>query len=332
MNALLIPGSRPQPLLSAAEFAQLAEVPPEAQWFANLSSAHTRRAYQADLKSFMRFAGLVAPEDFRAVSRGHVLAWRAHLESQSLQGATIRRKLAALSSLYEFLCESNAVLHNPVQGVTRPRVETYEGKTPALGNSQAVDVLEAPRTDTLKGVRDRGILSILLFHGLRREELTKLLVKDFRYQRRGVPHLRVHGKGGKMRFVPLHPHSQERVEAYLRQSGHAKDLDGPLFRPVKNPRIGSLQTALTPGGVYTSVVQYYLQRLGITGENLGPHALRATAATCALECHADIAKVQEWLGHAHISTTRVYDRRTTPTEESPTYKVRYEADGTTIRP
>lgn len=100
------------------------------------------------------------------------------------------------------------------------------------------------------------------------------------------------------------------VSEYLEVAGHGSDLDGPLFRPIRNQRAGHTATALTPGGVYSSrVVVRYMKQLGITGENMGPHALRATAATCALEHSADIAKVQEWLGHANISTTRVYDRQ-----------------------
>jgi site-specific recombinase XerC len=63
-------------------------------------------------------------------SRAHVLAWRKDLETRELGGATIRRKLAALSSLFEHLCDANAVTHNPVKGVKRPKVESYEGKTP----------------------------------------------------------------------------------------------------------------------------------------------------------------------------------------------------------
>jgi len=67
----------------------------------------------------------------------------------------------------------------------------------------------------------------------------------------------------------------------------------------------------------------YMKQIGIKGDNMGPHALRATAATSALEHNADIAKVQEWLGHASISTTRVYDRRGSKPEESPTFRVVY---------
>lgn len=309
--------------LTAPEFAHLVDVPPEAQWFANLTSNQTRRAYQNDLASFMRFTGIVQPEEFRSVTRSHVLAWRADLEQQMLSTATIRRKLAALASLFDYLCECNAVLHNPVKGVKRPIVDTFEGKTPALGDAQARALLVAPPADTIKGKRDRAILAVLLFHALRREELTKLCVKDFSQERRGVPHLCVQGKGGKLRFIPAHPSALRLVAEYLAVASHGQEADGPLFRRIRAPKIGEPATALTPGSVYAEVVVHYMKQLGITGENMGPHALRATAATNALEHRADIAKVQEWLGHASISTTRVYDRRGSKPEDSPTFRVAY---------
>jgi site-specific recombinase XerC len=87
--------------------------------------------------------------------------------------------------------------HNPVKGVQRPKSESGEGRTPALGDHQARKLLAAPEADTLKSKRDRAILSTLLFHALRRGELCKLKVRDYRHTRKGVPHLRVSGKGGK---------------------------------------------------------------------------------------------------------------------------------------
>ena len=309
--------------LSAPEFSRLADVPPEAQWFANLTSHQTRRAYQNDLRGFMAFTGIVQPEEFRSITRAHILAWRAALERQALAGATIRRKLAALASLYDYLCEANAVTHNPVRGVKRPAVDTLEGKTPALGDAQARALLNAPPSSTLKGQRDRAILAVLLFHALRREELTRLCVKDFNQERRGVPHLRVQGKGGKLRFIPTHASALRLVAEYLAAAGHGQQADSPLFRRVRAPRAGQPAAALTTGSVYADVVVFYMKQVGITGENMGPHALRATAATSALEHNADIAKVQEWLGHASISTTRVYDRRGFRPEDSPTFRVAY---------
>jgi integrase/recombinase XerD len=101
--------------------------------------------------------------------------------------------------------------------------------------------------------------------------------------------------------------------------GHGVDENCALFRPVRNNRTGRLERAITADGVY-KLVRVYSAQLGF---EIGAHALRATAATNALDHQADIAKVQEWLGHANISTTRIYDHRRTRPEDSPTFKVAY---------
>ena len=142
-------------------------------------------------------------------------------------------------------------------------------------------------------------------------------VKDFRHARRGVPHLKVSGKGEKTRYLPLHPGTNELIHDFLEAAGHGEDENGALFRPIRNNRTGRLDKALTPDGVYR-LVRGYPATLGF---EIGAHALRATAATNALDHQADIAKVQEWLGHANISTTRIYDHRKTRPEDSPTFKV-----------
>ena len=307
-------------LLTAAEFHRLADVPPEVEWFANLSNPHTRRAYENAVKDFMRFAGIRRPEEFRTVTRAHLIAWRDELRRRELGGATIRHRLAALASLFEYLCEKNAVTHNPVKGVERPRTESGEGKTPAIGDHQARELLAAPQEDTIKSKRDRAILSTLLFHALRREELCKLKVKDFRHARKGVPHLKVSGKGGKTRYLPLHPGTHGLINDYLDAAGHGARRGGALFRPVRNNRTGRLEGAITAGRRLSSWCGAIRRSSGF---EIGAHALRATAATNALDHQADIAKVQEWLGHANIATTRIYDHRRTRPEDSPTFKVAY---------
>jgi site-specific recombinase XerD len=182
----VVPKAAKGGLLTRKEFQTLADVPPEVEWFANINNPRTRRAYQIDLRDFMAFVGIERPEEFRTVARAHVIAWRTSLETRELNGSTIRRKLAALSSLFEYLCDQNAVTHNPVKGVKRPGVESYEGKTPALGDHEVRKLLSAPQGDSLKARRDRAILSTLLYHGIRREELCTLRVKDLT-MRRGVP-------------------------------------------------------------------------------------------------------------------------------------------------
>ena len=151
----------------------------------------------------MPFAGIRRPEEFRTVTRAHLIAWRDELGRRGLGGAAIRHRLASLASLFEYLCEKNAVSHNPVKGVERPKTESGEGKTPAIGDHQARNC------STL-----RAILSTLLFHALRREELCKLKGKDFRHARKGVPHLKVSGKGGKDALsaaASWHPRADQRL-------------------------------------------------------------------------------------------------------------------------
>jgi integrase/recombinase XerD len=147
-----------------------------------------------------------------------------------------------------------------------------------------------------------------------------LKVKDFKHERRGVPHLKVFGKGGKIRYVPLHPAASGLIGDYLEVAGHGADDTGALFRPLRNNcTTGGLEKAITPDAVY-KLVRQNSAALGFT---IGAHALRATAAANALDHLADIAKVQEWLGHANIATARIYDHRKTGPEDSPTFKVAY---------
>lgn len=193
-----------------------------------------------------------------------------------------------------------------------------------MGNAQARALLDAPPADTLKGKRDRAILATLLYHGLRREELCKLRVRDVQ-QRDGVLQLRIEGKGDKIRFVPMAAKAARLIKEYLELAGHGHDFGGPLFRPVKNNSTGTLNKPLNPASVYQEIVRRYGREVGITDDVHGfcVHSLRATAATNALEHNADIAKVQEWLGHANVSTTRLYDKRKNRPEDSPTFRVEY---------
>lgn len=259
-------------LLTQVEFARLADVPPETQWFANLDSAQTRRAYKNDLRAFMLFTGISKPEEFRIITRGHILAWRADLEKQVLAGATIRRKLAALASLYEYLRETNAVTHNPVKGVKRPKVDSYEGKTPALGDGQVRALLEAPPTDTLKGKRDCAILSVLLYHALRRKELTKLLVKDFNQLRRGGPSL---AGAGQRRQATLHPNARPQPAPGDRVLGCGRSFPGPGWAVVSahdQPVRGTHRNSVDAG--------WGLQCCGGALHEAGRHHGRKHGAAC----------------------------------------------------
>ena len=189
------------------------------------------------------------------------------------------------------------------------------------GRRTGAGTVERPGVRDAEGqTRSRHPLGVALPRTATRGDL-QLKVRDI-HARRGVLHLRVHGKGGKVRYLPLHPGTAELVTDYLEAAGHGGETAAALFRPVKNNTGGTVEGAITADGVY-KMVQHYATRVGVNLEGFGAHSLRATAATNALDHEADIAKVQEWLGHANIATTRLYDRRKTRPEDSPTFKVRY---------
>jgi integrase/recombinase XerD len=260
-------------------------MPAELEWLANITNLKTRRAYKIDVEGFIAFTGLRGPAELRTITRAHVIAWRKDLEKRELADSTIRRKLSALSALFDYLCERNAVAGNPVDGVKRPAANGNEGSTPALGDAQARKLLEAPPADTLKGVRVRAILATLLYHAMRREELCRLRVRDIQ-DRQGVRHFRVRGKRDKVRFIPVHAAVQRLIEERLTMAGHGQDLAAPVFRPMTNNRMGTLDRPLDPNSVYRNIVVKYGLDTGLSAQvnGLCPHSCRATAAALICGC------------------------------------------------
>jgi integrase/recombinase XerD len=95
--------------LTRTQFEQLADVAPEDEWLANITNLKTRRAYREDVREFIGFTGLNDYMGLRSVVRSHIISWRKDMERRSLAPSSIRRKLSALSSLFDYLCERNAV-------------------------------------------------------------------------------------------------------------------------------------------------------------------------------------------------------------------------------
>src|SRR6266404_6072696 len=113
-----------------------------------------------------------------------------------------------------------------------PRPRAAKAARQPIGDHQARQLLAAPEKETVKAKRDRAVLSTLLFHALRREELCKLKVSHFRHARRGVPHLKIEGKGEKTRYIPIHAATNALIHDYLEAAGHGADENGALFRPI----------------------------------------------------------------------------------------------------
>ena len=307
----------------------LAVMPPRDEWFAGIESAHNRGSYLRHVAEFMDFAGLDAPERLPDATPEQVEGWRDALSAQPLRAATVRRKLSALSSLFEELVAIGAAPRNPVEGVERPGEDEDTNAAPVLTPAQARRLLDAPPGNTLKGRRDRAILAVLLYQGLTREELCGLVVGDLRL-RAGVLHMWVAGNRGRVRVVLVHRETEERIADYLAEAGHGGDEAAPLFRPVANNRGGGrLDRALDPSSVYRNVVRHYASRSGLAEEvkGLRAHSLRATAASTALRAGARPEAVRDWLGHASLAATALYYRFPASERTSPGLRISYPGPG-----
>src|SRR4051812_41348563 len=148
-----------------------------------------------------------------------VIAWeRMQREQEGAASSTIRRRLAALSSLFKHLVKHGAASRNPVADVERPTINREEGSTAAFSKAQARKLLDAPPSDIIAGLRDRAILSVGLQVGFRRAEIAALNVGDL-HQNRGFDALRVKRKGGRRDSLAINPQTAQRIRAYLELAG-----------------------------------------------------------------------------------------------------------------
>jgi site-specific recombinase XerD len=288
--------------------AQLAAIPEEDVWLGKQKSARTRRAYRLDVQQFMKTLGITTPAELCQADHKAVIAWERYMrETEHAAASTIRRRLAALSSLYKHLVRHGHAARNPVGEVERPAINRDEGATLAFSKAQARKVLDAPPENTIAGLRDRAILSVGLQVGLRRAEIAALKIGDL-HQNRGYDSLRVQRKGGRRDALAINPQAAARLQAYIKAAGHGADVDGPLFRPLKhNGKRRDERRAMDPDAI-DRVVRKYATVLGLD-RGYSAHSMRATFITTALENGAQLEDVQKAAGHRDPGTTKLYDRR-----------------------
>jgi integrase/recombinase XerD len=262
----------------------------------------------------MRTLLIATPEELRQADHKAVIAWERYMrEVEGAASSTIRRRLAALSSLYKHLVRHDHAARNPVGEVERPAINRDEGATLAFSKAQARQLLDLPPVETaegkphIAGLRDRAVLSVGLQVGLRRAEIAALRVGDL-HQNRGYDSLRVSRKGGRRDALAINPQTAARLRAYLEKAGHGADIDGPLFRPLRhNGKRRDERRGMDPDAI-DRVVRKYAAALGLD-RGYSAHSMRATFITTALENGAQLEDVQKAAGHRDPSTTKLYDRR-----------------------
>lgn len=288
--------------------AQLALIPEEEIWLQKQKSTRTRRAYRLDVQQFMATLRIGTVDELRQADHRAVIAWERYMrEIEGAAASTIRRRLAALSSLFRHLIDYGGAVRNPAREVARPAINRQEGATLAFSKVQARKLLDMPPEKSVSGLRDRAILSVGLQVGLRRAEIAALKVADL-HQNRGYDSLRVTRKGGRRDALAINPQTAARLRVYLDAAGHGTDSEGPMFRPLKhNGKRQEERRRMDPDAI-DRVVRKYAAALGLD-RGYSAHSMRATFITTALENGAQLEDVQKAAGHRDSSTTKLYDRR-----------------------
>jgi integrase/recombinase XerD len=320
----LVPQSKDGGALANADVLELLRaVPEEDVWLAGFMSEHTRRTYRDAVADFIRRYVIRDRADFRRVDRAAVVSWQRAMKVEGLKPRTIRVRLSALSSLFAHLVEHRAADQNPVREIRRPRVNRRHGSTASFSQKEARTILDAPDLAGIQGLRDRAILAVGFYAGCRRSEIAGMTVASF-HSTAGHPALRFVAKGGHEHVVVIHGNAAKRIEEYLVAAGHAGDVDGPLFRPVRNNARGAqiLRRHLHPDVIDRILRKYAHKGLGKT-RGYSAHSMRATFITTALENGANLEDVQEAVGHADPSTTKQYDRRGFNPEKAASFFANY---------
>jgi integrase/recombinase XerD len=268
-------------------------------------SPNTVLAYATDLAKLARFAEERGAHTPAALDLGLVTAWLTVLAREGIGARSAARHLSALRGFSKFLVREGKLEHDPTSLTARPRLGRRLPR--ALGEAEVVRILEAPDASTLRGLRDRAMLSVAYAAGLRVSELVRLELGDLDLQRGVVAAL---GKGGKRRLVPLGEIALRHLEEYLAARNEDEQRERKP-RPAKaSPKHERLVFRSPRGGPLTrqgfwKIVGQHARAAGVRG-GAHPHQLRHSFATHLLGGGADLRSVQTLLGHANVVTTEIY--------------------------
>jgi integrase/recombinase XerD len=265
----------------------------ERVWSEDGLADRTLEAYRQDLEGLARWLG----------PRGRTLAQATREDLSAYHGAmpvavrSMARRQSSFRRFYAHLARSDATRTDPTLLMQRPKMPRSLPK--ALAEREVESLLLAPDTDTPLGLRDRAMLELMYASGLRVSELVELPLAGLN-PRQGV--LRITGKGGKDRLVPVGEVALEYIDAYLAKVRplHVRPRQQPVALFLSTRGEGMTRQ------MFWTLVKRHAMRVGITAKRVSPHVLRHSFATHLLNHGADLRALQMLLGHSALSTTQIY--------------------------
>jgi integrase/recombinase XerD len=263
-------------------------------------SANTVEAYGRDLGGFCRYMETQEVQTLGAAGPRHLVGFLTTLRDRGLSARSQARVLTTLRRFYRFLEREEALPGgNPTSHLLLPKLGR---KLPQVPSRRQVDaVLDRPDAATPLGARDQAMLELLYATGLRVSELVRLEVKQLHLE---AGFVRVRGKGGRERVVPLGSSAKDKLQRYL-AAARPRLLKGRTSSYLFLTRAAKPLSRQT---FWRLLKDYSLQ--SPEGGKLYPHALRHAFATHLLDGGADLRAVQAMLGHVDIATTQIYTHLT----------------------
>ena len=273
-------------------------------WLAGLQSldgaaANTVEAYRRDLGGYLSFlsehlGGEAGPAPLRRITQSDMRAWMAHERRRGVSARSLARSLSAVKTFYRWWAERDGFEPTAVLSARAPRYKTGLPRPLAAGDARAmIETVGQQAADSWVAARDIAVVTLLYGCGLRISEALGLTGADT-----PLPEvLRIRGKGGKERIVPVIAPARAAVDHYVQLCPWPTEPAAPLFRGVRG------------GALSARMIQRVMERarmqLGLPA-SATPHAMRHSFATHLLEAGGDLRAIQELLGHASLSTTQTY--------------------------
>jgi len=277
------------------------------------------------LEMFFQFLADHFPHvlEYQSITRLHVISYKTLLMQNEMAPKTVIRKLASISSFFDFLMNKNVLEYNPTDSIKRPRDAVLK-PTNDLSDEQVSNLFAQLHELRDEKLMHKALLYTLFTTGLRKSELTQLKWGHIeKVQEHSL--FRIKAKGGKVLSKVIHPFCLDilrELESYQQNSGFEMGPEHFIFRPSKNPtQNGNLNRALNPKTV-DYILDLYAKKAGIH-TRISPHSARATYIGSALESGVDLYKISKDVGHASVKTTEEYNKRRNLIKDSPVWGIGY---------
>jgi len=258
------------------------------------SSLNTVQSYRRDLIKLNDFLDSNGVKDVKDVNTTLLRSYVLYMEGEKKSSATVSRSIASIRSFFVYLLENGKVQGNPTDGLKPPKVEK---KTPETLTIEEVNLLlEQPSGDSPKEIRDKAMLELLYATGLRVSELISLKISDVNLS---LNYIECHDRT-KSRIIPIENAAKFALNKYITEVRPSMCADSEyLFTNVKGDMMSRQG--------FWKVLKSYAKKAGID-KDITPHMIRHSFATHMVINGADLASLQEMLGHSDISTTQIYLR------------------------